>query len=281
LLRIAGEDRESFLQGLVSNDVRLVGPSRGIWAALLTPQGKFLHDFFLTALDGAYLLDGEGARIADLQRRLKLFKLRAKVTIEDVSEAFEVWHGWGAGATEAFGLAAAGDFVAVEGGVALVDPRLAELGLRVAVPRSTGAALLSAKGFAPAAWTDWDALRLSLGVPDGSRDLELEKAILLENGFDELNGVAWDKGCYIGQELTARTKYRGLVKKRLMPVRLDGIAATGTIVTRPDGTEAGEIRSVGDGVALALIRLDALAAGTPLAAGETHVTPAPPPWAKF
>ncbi len=113
-------------------------------------------------------------------------------------------------------------------------------------------------GFAEAGFTAYDHLRLRLGVPDGSRDLVLEKSILLEAGFDELNGVDWDKGCYIGQELTARTKYRGLVKRRLVPVAIDGPApAPGTIVTA-DGRDVGEMRSSNDEAGLALLRIEAV-----------------------
>jgi hypothetical protein len=127
-------------------------------------------------------------------------------------------------------------------------------------------------------------LRLTLGVPDGSRDLVVEKSILLESGFDELNGVDWQKGCYIGQELTARTKYRGLIKKRLLPVTIAGpLPAPGTPVLL--GTEdAGEMRSASDGMGLALLRLEALGAASaekPLTAGQARLTPRRPDWAKF
>jgi folate-binding protein YgfZ len=122
----------------------------------------------------------------------------------------------------------------------------------------------------------WDAHRISLGLPDGSRDLEAEKTVLLEAGFDELNGVSWSKGCYMGQELTARTKYRGLVKRRLVPVTIEGPApAPGTPILR-NGTEAGVLRSVAGGMGMALLRLEAL--GGPLACGAAHLTPRPPAW---
>jgi hypothetical protein len=128
-------------------------------------------------------------------------------------------------------------------------------------------------------------LRLANGIPDGSRDLSIEKAILLEAGFDELNGVDWQKGCYIGQELTARTKYRGLIKRRLMPVRVDGpLPPAGTLVML-DGQEAGEMRSGQGGIALALLRLEAVAAaaeaGRALQAGEARLTPLKPAWGQF
>ncbi|MGB8840427.1 MAG: folate-binding protein, partial [Aliidongia sp.] len=154
---------------------------------------------------------------------------------------------------------------------------LAALGIRLIAPIGQGAALLAARSFTPGPWAEWDRLRLTLGVPDGTRDLVPEKSILLENGFDELNGIAWDKGCYIGQELTARTKYRGLIKKRLMPVVIKGLLPEpGTLVLRADGGEAGEIRSGREDRALAVIRLEALDAGGVLTVGGARVIPVVP-----
>ncbi|MEI9987518.1 MAG: hypothetical protein WDN69_32885 [Aliidongia sp.] len=139
------------------------------------------------------LLEGEGARIADLKKRLGLYKLRAKIALADVSADYEVWLGWGEGAATTLGLSAAGQAAASRDGIAYLDPRRPELGLRFVLPAGQGAALLSAKGFVPGDWADWERLRLAEGVPDGSRDLLPEKSILLENGFDELNGVAWTR----------------------------------------------------------------------------------------
>jgi folate-binding protein YgfZ len=233
VLRVAGEDRQSFLQGIVSNDVAKAGPERALWSAFLTPQGKFLHEFFLAESGDAILLDCEAARLADLRRRLSIYKLRSKVTLEDASADLAVAVLFGPGALEALGLAETpGRAAPFAGGLAYVDPRLAALGARALLPRAEAAAALAAAGFAQGALADYDRLRISLGVPDGSRDLEVEKSILLENGFDELHGVDWNKGCYMGQELTARTKYRALIKKRLLPVEIDGPApAPGTPIT--------------------------------------------------
>jgi folate-binding protein YgfZ len=123
---------------------------------------------------------------------------------------------------------------------------------------------------------DYDALRIGLGAPDGSRDLEVERSPLLENGFDELHGIDWDKGCFMGQELTARTKYRALIKKRLLPVAIEGPAPEpGTQITA-EGKDAGVLRSSVDGVGLALLRLDRLDA--PLVAGEARLIPKKPDW---
>jgi folate-binding protein YgfZ len=125
---------------------------------------------------------------------------------------------------------------------------------------------------------DWDAHRLALGLPEGSRDLETDKTVLLEAGFDELSGVSWTKGCYMGQELTARTKYRGLLKKRLFPVVITGpLPAPGTPVTQ-EGAEVGEMRSGRDGLGLALLRIEAVEAGGAMACGEAALTPRIPGW---
>jgi folate-binding protein YgfZ len=284
VLRVAGEDRLDFLQGIVSNDVAKAAPDRALWSAFLTPQGKFLHEFFLAEWQDGFLLDCEAARLADLQRRLSIYKLRSKVALEDVSADFAVAVLFGPGALEALGLAEApGSAAPFAGGLAYTDPRLAALGARALLPREGAAAALEAAGFQPAALADYDRLRISYGVPDGSRDLEVEKSILLENGFDELHGVDWDKGCFMGQELTARTKYRALIKKRLLPVEIDGPApAPGTPITA-GGKEAGVMRSATDGLGLALLRLEALEgdASHPLTAGDATLTPKKPDWAAF
>ncbi|HUK08008.1 MAG TPA: folate-binding protein [Stellaceae bacterium] len=286
VLEIAGEDRHEFLQGLITNDARKLSPSRALYAAFLTPQGKYLHDFFLMEIGGSVLLDGERARLGDLLRRLSIYKLRSKVTLADASERFQVSAAFGDDALALLDLPAErGAARMFAGGVAYVDPRLAQLGARLLLPRSSGMAPLEALGFKRADAEVYDRLRLAAGIPDGSRDLPIEKAILLEAGFDELNGIDWEKGCYMGQELTARTKYRALIKKRLLPVRIDGAPP-------PPGTpillgeqEAGEIRSGSGELALALIRLEALeeaaSSGAALTAGGSRVIATKPDWARF
>jgi hypothetical protein len=277
VLVLSGEDRVTFLQGLVSNDVRKAAPDRALFAALLTPQGKFLHDLFLLATDDALLLEAEGPRQADLMRRLKLYKLRSKVALKDASADYVVAAVFGDGALDALGLPAdAGAARPLGGGLAFVDPRLPALGARLLLPCEGAESAIDRLGLERADFAAYDRHRLALGVPDGSRDLPIEKAILLENDYEELNAISWDKGCYMGQELTARTKYRGLVKKRLVPVAVEGpLPPAGTPILR-DGREVGELRSGLDGRALALVRLDAMEA-TDLVAGEARIAPRPSP----
>jgi folate-binding protein YgfZ len=289
LLAVSGEDRHAFLQGLVSNDILRASPDRAIWSAFLTPQGRFLHEFFVSEDGGAsgretLMLEAEADRRADLVKRLSLYRLRSKAAVAPL-DGWAVYALWGEGAAKAIGLDdQPGTAKSFGGGHAFVDPRLAEAGLRAWLPQGSEETL-NAAGFALAPLADWDARRISLGLPDGSRDLVPDKSILLENGFDELNGIDWRKGCYMGQELTARTKYRGLVRKRLMPVAIDGPApAPGTPIMLGD-VEAGEMRSAAGGVGLALIRLEQFAAassaGTTMIAGEARLRPVRPVWANW
>jgi hypothetical protein len=291
LIAVEGPDACQFLQGLVSNDVEKLAPGRALHSAFLTAQGKYLHDFFMVLADstwanGAILLDCEAGRLDDLLRRLKMYTLRSQVTLADrtgdLAVAALIGSPWADGLDLAAEAGSAGPYL---GGLAYVDPRLAAMGGRCVLPRDGAARALEDAGFAAATAADYDAQRLSLGLPDGSRDLVVERAILLENGFDELGSIDWDKGCYMGQELTARTKHRALIKKRLMPVAVDGpLPPAGTPVMLGD-KQAGEMRSGQDGWGLALMRLEylekAAEAEAPFTAGEARLTPKKPDWASF
>ncbi len=254
VIEITGEDRVTFLQGLVSNDVALAATGRCVWAALLTPQGKWLADFFIFAEPDRLLLDCEVAQVAMLMQRLARFRLRSRAMIaaRDDLCVYAAWDG------------------PPDGSIVAPDPRLLEAGYRIL----DMGGLTETAGF-----DDWDRHRISLGLPDGSRDLESEKTVLLESGFDELNGVSWSKGCYMGQELTARTKYRGLVKRRLVPVTIEGVAPErGTPILR-DGGEVGSMRSSCGNLGLALLRLDAFA--SPLACGDARLARRVPGWMRL
>lgn len=285
ILAIGGEDRHAFLQGLVSNDVDQTREGRAIYAAFLTPQGKYLHDFLILEKDDTLFLDCERDRIADLQRRLKIYKLRSRVTIEDVSSEFRTMVVFGPAVFDALAVAPTPG-ARLEGlpAPAFVDPRTPALGVRVLLPdAAAGSAIeetLERHGLSSVPVDAYETLRIGLCVPDGSRDLVIEKSILLENNFDALNGVSWTKGCYIGQELTARTKYRALIRKRLMPVMVDGpLPPPGTPVLAKD-REIGEIRTGNGDIALALLRLEDVERArielTPLIAGAAKLTPQDP-----
>jgi folate-binding protein YgfZ len=254
VLEVTGEDRVTFLQGLVSNDVTLAAPGRAVWAALLTPQGKWLADFFIHSDGQRLLLDVEADQAAMLAQKLTRYRLRAKVAVGPATGS--VHAGW--------------DEPMAPG--AVPDPRLAKAGWR----------LLAAAPRAGTAGTGaYNLHRLGLGLPGGSQDMEAGKTTLLEAGFAELNGVSWTKGCYMGQELTARTKYRGLLKRRLVPVDVVGpLPARGTPVTH-EGIDVGDIRSLASdasgGLGLALLRIDQMAA-TALQCGDATLVPHVPAW---
>ncbi len=253
VIALEGVDRVAFLQGLVSNDVEQAAPGRAVWAAYLSPQGKWLADFFILADSDRLLLDCERAQAPMLVQKLARYRLRSQVTLRDVSVDILVYAAW-AGPPPA-------------GAIAALDPRLPEAGWRLlaTAPLPTNATAAA-----------WDRHRLALGLPDGSRDLETDKTVLLEAGFDELSGVSWSKGCYMGQELTARTKYRGLIKRRLVPVTIAGpLPAPGSSITR-DGLEVGTMRSGRGNIGLATLRWEALADS--LDCGTSRLTPRPPAW---
>lgn len=284
VLCLGGEDCKTFLQGLISNDVQKVSTGKAIYTALLTPQGKYLHDFFIAEDGDRLLIDCERERASDLRRRLLLYKLRSQVTIDEASDLVVVALP-GETAAASLGLSPeAGIATAFGGGVAFVDPRLPALGVRANLPAATAAINLATVGAAPMDAEAYDLLRLDLGIPDGSRDLIVEKSLPLESGFDDLNGIDWQKGCYMGQELTARMRYRGLVRKRLLPVAVEGrLPEPGTPVQAGE-QEVGEMRSGRGDLALALLRLEHLpqpSATCALYAGEARVTPRIPPWAKL
>jgi len=252
VIAVTGADRVGFLNGLVSNEVANAGPGRAVWAALLTPQGRYLADFFIFAAGEVLLLEVLAADIELLLPKLRRFKLRAAVELADVSDRYKVYAGW--------------DGPIPEAGVAAPDPRSAAAGWRV---------LSEVALAANATLEEYAAHRIGLGLPDGPPDLEADKTLLLEAGFDELGGVAWDKGCYMGQELTARTKYRGLVKRRLVPVALAESVLPGAKIMA-GAQEVGELRSVVAGLGLAMLRLDAL--DKELMADGVGLTPRLPDW---
>jgi folate-binding protein YgfZ len=278
VLAVSGSDRCTFLQGLISNDVEKVGPGRALYAALLTAQGKYLHDFMMAEVDGVIWLDAEAAHLGDLKRRLGVYRLRARAALDEKPH-LAVAAIFGDRALAATGLTGEpGAAQPLDTGVIFVDPRLAALGARCILPRADIRQVLQETGLSEAGFPSYDRLRLALGIPDGSRDLTPEKSILLEAGFDELNGVDWLKGCYIGQELTARTKYRGLIKRRLMPVEIDGPAPTAGTLVMADGREVGEMRSSSDKLGLALLRIAPVIEGKLLKAGDATITPRKPGW---
>ena len=242
VLAISGPQARDFLQGLVTNDiVGGLAPGAGLYTALLSPQGKILFDFLMTEGDGALLLDvARDARDA-LLKKLKMYKLRAKLEIEvrDQLAVFVDLKGHPQNRVVPY----------ADRAVSFPDPRLAVLGMRSIGARAEMPANLPG----PRAYHQH---RLALGVPEGS-DFGFEKIFALDAGLAELNGVSFTKGCYIGQELTSRMKHRATSRKRILTVRAEAPLPASGAVTR-GGTEIGELISTHGNIAFALIRLDRL-----------------------
>jgi tRNA-modifying protein YgfZ len=248
LVVIEGPDRVSFLQGLITQDAARASGDTAAFAALLTPQGKVIADFFILERGEALWLEtGAPERVA---ARLKPYLLRAKASVRIDGDM-------AVGAI--IGAATPGPLA---GGVAFADPRRADLGSRWIGPSTAMAEAAAALGATVADTATYDAHRLALGVPDAEADIALEQDFALEGLYDELGAVDFHKGCYVGQEMTSRMKRRGTVRSKLARITFEGAAPPrGTAVTA-DGVRIGEVRSGMDGAALALVRLDrALEAG--------------------
>jgi folate-binding protein YgfZ len=278
VIALGGADARGFLQGLVTNDVAAVAPDRAVYAALLTPQGKVLFDFFLFEIAGVLHVDCAADAAAALAKRLSMYRLRADVTIEDARGALAVTALPWDGAAAAVGLdGAEGACCEYQGGAAYVDPRCAAMGVRLCLPAGVAADVT------PGPAEAYRARRIALGIAEGA-ELAVGRGLPLEAGLDELHGIAFDKGCYVGQEVTARMKSRGLVRNRVMPVRIEGAPPAADAPIRADGAEAGELRVLMGAAGLAMMKLEALERaereGLSLTAGDARVTVTRPPWSE-
>lgn len=258
VLHVAGDEAGAFLDALLTNDVSAATPERPVYAGLLTPQGKVIADLVAhRADDDALLLDVAANRAADLLRRLTMFRLRRRIEISDVSETFAV---------EIHTDAQAGR---------PADPRRPDGAL--------GARTLTATPAADAApLAEYEAFRIGLGVPDPAVDAQAEEVFALEALFEELSGVDFQKGCFVGQENVSRMKRRATTRRKFCRIAFEGEApAPGTPVIAGPAT-LGDVRSGVAGRAIALLRLDraleAIDAGTPLMAGDRTVRLDPPAW---
>ncbi len=237
VVRISGDDARAFLQGMVTCDMAGISPQRAGFGALLTPQGKILFDFFIYEQAEAFLLDCPLEMAAGLAKRLSFYKLRAKIAIEDVSEAFGIEAGWDDAARHILDKTKSG----------WRDPRLAAMGWRSVLPRST-----------VAIGTDrlYEAHRISLAVPDGGADFIYGDTFPHEANMDLLGGVDFSKGCYVGQEVVARMQHKTAVRKRVMPVSFGSAQVAAGVEVKAGELVIGRMGSGLAGRGLALLRLD-------------------------
>jgi folate-binding protein YgfZ len=269
VVRVSGDAGRNFLHGLITNHIDKAAAGRAIHAGLLTPQGKVLVDFFVLPAEGGYLLELAKDKVADLLQKLTMYRLRSQVVF---TEEPSIWvaASWGSPPRLA------------GGAVAYVDPRLAELGLRILLP---GDADIGVLGCAAASEDEYHAHRIALGVPEGGRDYAFGDAFPHEAMFDQLHGVDFGKGCFVGQEVVSRMEHRGTARKRIVGVEGEGpLPPAGTEIVA-GAMPIGTLGSTAGRSGLALLRLDraeeAKAAGTPLRAGEVTVTVRLPAWAHF
>jgi folate-binding protein YgfZ len=276
VVKVAGEDARTFLNGLATNDIGKVAPDGARFAALLTPQGKIVVDFIVTEAPaedgGGFFLDCPRALAPALVAKLKFYKLRAKVIAEDLSDALGVMAVWG-------GSPATSDY-----GLSFADPRLPELGTRVILPPQQAAEAAADLGAAFVTPDAYDAHRIELGVPRGGNDFIYGDTFPHEADMDQLGGVDFHKGCYVGQEVVSRVEHRHSARSRVVPITFENAPWGGLAVLagdKPVGTMGSSISGRG----LALLRLDrvadAMAAGTPLISGGVEIRLVRPSWATF
>jgi folate-binding protein YgfZ len=274
VIKVIGDGARNFLHGLVTADLLNLTPGSARFCALLTPQGKIIADFFVVEAPsqdgGGFFLDTPRARVETLLERLNLYKLRAKVLIEDLSEILGVLAIWNGAAATKYGLC-------------YDDPRLPGLGLRSMMPPHRAVDATTDFGATLVAAEEYEAHRIALGIPRGGVDFAYGDAFPHETDMDQLGGIDFAKGCYVGQEVVSRIEHRGTARTRAVPIRYDGAAPpSGTAITA-GGRPVGAVGSAMNGRGIALLRLDRVAEadGQTLDAGGIAIHIVKPDWARF
>jgi hypothetical protein len=282
VVKVAGDDARAFLNGMLTTDVTKVTPERARFGALLTPQGKIIVDCIVAEASaedgGGFFLDCPKALAFDFVKKLNFYKLRTKVICEDLSEVLGVMAVWD-GQNDTKG--ADTDY-----GLVYADPRLPELGQRIMLPPHRDKEVAADLGADLVDALDYEEHRIVLGVPRGGADFMYGDVFPHETDMDQLSGVDFDKGCYVGQEVVSRMEHRGSARTRIVPVDVDGAFApeAGLPVMAGD-KQVGTTGAGWGNLALAMLRLDRLAdaqaAGKPLVAGGIALKPRKPDWATF
>jgi len=276
VIKVSGEAARGFLNNIVTSDIGELSPGTARFAALLTPQGKIVADFLVTEAaaedGGGFYLDAPRALAPALAQKLNFYKLRAKVTIEDISDRLGVMAVWDGAGMSDYGLTYA-------------DPRLPALGFRVILPPEVAGEAAADLGAGLADADAYEAHRIALGVPRGGADFIYGDTFPHEADMDQIGGVDFDKGCYIGQEVVSRVEHRSTARSRVVPVAYDDNAPMQGLEVMAGDKQAGMMGSAANGRGLALLRLDrvadAMAAGTPLVSGGVTLRVVKPDWARF
>ena len=267
VIGLDGSESRDFLHSLLTCDIQSLQPGQGAYGAQLTPQGKILFDLFTLAAETGFLLDAAAGSADDLVKRLTMYRLRRKIEIAPKTDLVvaAIWR--------------SDDPPEEEGAVVFRDPRAPGLGHRAIGPASA----LDAAATADAG--QYDAHRMALGIADSERDIGSGQMFPHEANLDQLHGVSFTKGCFVGQEVVSRMEHRGTARSRIVPVRFDGPPPAPETAVTAGGRSLGRILSGLDGRGLALIRLDraaaASSAGEPLVAGDTGLSLERPEWARY
>jgi folate-binding protein YgfZ len=273
IIKVSGETARTFLNGLLTSDIGQVVPGAARYAALLTPQGKIIADFIVTEAaaedGGGFFLDCPRPLMRTLLERLNLYKLRAKIAIEDFSEGLGVMAVWdGTGATE--------------NGLVYPDPRLPALGMRVILPAHLAGDVAKELGATLADEAAYEAHRIALGVPRGGLDFIYNDAFPHDADLDQFGGVDFKKGCYVGQEVVSRVEHRGSARTRIVPVRYDEHPPAPGIPVMLGDKSVGVMGSAAGGKGLAQLRLDRIErADAKLVAGGIPLRLAHADWIRF
>jgi folate-binding protein YgfZ len=276
VVKVSGDDARAFLNGLATSDIGKMIPGSPRFAALLTPQGKIVVDFIAVEAGpddgGGFFLDCPRALAGTLVERLNFYKLRAKATVEDKSDALGVMAVWEGTGDSEYGLTYA-------------DPRLPALGLRVMLPPHLAAEAAADLGATLAESEAYDEFRIALGVPRGGVDFAYGDTFPHEADMDQLSGVDFDKGCYVGQEVVSRVEHRATARSRVVPIAYDEFSPQPGVAVMAGDKQVGTLGSTAKGRGLALLRLDrvadAMASATPLTAGGLAIRAVKPDWARF
>jgi tRNA-modifying protein YgfZ len=267
---VSGPEAEKFLNDLVTNDLAALAANGAGYGGLLTPQGKILFDFVVFRDAEQFLFDLPMAIAAEFIKRLGFYTLRAKVEISDLSTSHRIAAIWGSAGPPSID------------GIVAADPRLPSLGYRVIV-QADGP--ITATDHAADSEAGYDAYRIALGIPEGGMDFSYGEAFPHDADMDQLGGVAFDKGCYVGQEVVSRMEHRGTARRRIVQVSaISPIPQPGTEISA-EGSPVGAITSSADNAGLALVRLDrakeAIDTGVPLLANDLPIEIKIPDWAGF
>ena len=253
-IKISGPDSDVFLQGMITNDINKCSNTQAIYSAFLTPQGKFIADFFILKLDDGYLFEINSDQLKNLVDKLNIYKLKAKLNIEENNDYVSLTIDM---SNSLFNnLKEIGQLEKINNGYAFIDPRNKKLGLKVILKRDELRNFCLKYNLETDTLKNYDYKRIKLNIPDSSLDLEYNKSLLLENNFDNMNAIDWDKGCYVGQEITARMKYRSLLKKSLTKIIIiKGNVKSGDEIFL-NNKKIGNISSINNDIGLAMMRIE-------------------------